>query len=97
MPPDVATATATKTNRLIDPSFRYTLLRLQMANDVAIRVLRDRNVAVPGWRNHRASPIARSLSQINLRSDLNAARSSALNSSGCSQAAKWPPLSTSLK
>jgi hypothetical protein len=31
------------------------------------------------------------------RSDLNAARSSALNSSGWSQAAKWPPLSTSWK
>ena len=31
------------------------------------------------------------------RSDLNAARSSALNSSGCSQAAKCPPLSTSWK
>ena len=32
-----------------------------------------------------------------LRSDLNAARSSAPKSSGCSQAAKWPPLSTSWK
>ena len=31
------------------------------------------------------------------RSDLNAARSSFENSSGCSHAAKWPPLSTSLK
>ena len=31
------------------------------------------------------------------RSDLNAARSSALKSSGCSHAAKCPPLSTSLK
>jgi hypothetical protein len=31
------------------------------------------------------------------RSELNAARSSAANSSGSSQAAKWPPLSTSLK
>ena len=31
------------------------------------------------------------------RSDLNAARISLLKSSGCSQAAKWPPLSTSLK
>src|SRR5215207_7025979 len=30
------------------------------------------------------------------RSDLNAARSSAANSSGCSHAAKWPPLSTLL-
>ena len=31
------------------------------------------------------------------RSDLNAARSSAAKSSGCSHAAKWPPLSTSWK
>src|SRR5262245_16456102 len=31
------------------------------------------------------------------RNERNAARSSALKSSGCSQAAKWPPLSTSLK
>jgi hypothetical protein len=30
------------------------------------------------------------------RSDLNAARISSLKSCGCSQAAKWPPLSTSL-
>ena len=32
-----------------------------------------------------------------LRSARNTARSSALNSAGCSQAAKWPPRSTSLK
>ena len=32
-----------------------------------------------------------------VRSDLNAARSSSTNSWGCSQAAKWPPRSTSLK
>jgi hypothetical protein len=32
-----------------------------------------------------------------VRSVRNAARSSALNSAGCSQAAKWPPRSTSLK
>src|SRR5262245_62213012 len=38
----------------------------------------------PGWTLH-------------YRSDLNAARSSDANSSGCSQAAKWPPLSTSRK
>ena len=31
------------------------------------------------------------------RSDLNAVRSSAANSFGSSQAAKWPPLSTTLK
>ena len=31
------------------------------------------------------------------RSELNAARTSAEKSSGSSQAAKWPPLSTSLK
>jgi hypothetical protein len=31
------------------------------------------------------------------RSDLNAARISVANSSGSSQAAKWPPFSTSLK
>ena len=31
------------------------------------------------------------------RSGLNAARISVENSSGCSQAAKWPPLSTSWK
>ena len=31
------------------------------------------------------------------RSELNAARISAAKSSGSSQAAKWPPLSTSLK
>ena len=31
------------------------------------------------------------------RSDLNAARTSAANSSGSSQAAKWPPWSTSWK
>ena len=31
------------------------------------------------------------------RSDLNAARTSSEKSSGSSQAAKWPPLSTSLK
>jgi hypothetical protein len=31
------------------------------------------------------------------RSDLKAARTSSENSSGSSQAAKWPPLSTSLK
>jgi hypothetical protein len=31
------------------------------------------------------------------RSDRNAARSSSENSSGSSQAAKWPPLSASLK
>src|SRR3954468_340204 len=35
--------------------------------------------------------------QIGLRSDLNAARSSELKSSGCSQAAKCPPLSTSFQ
>ena len=32
-----------------------------------------------------------------VRSDLNAARTSVAKSSGSSQAAKWPPLSTSLK
>jgi hypothetical protein len=32
-----------------------------------------------------------------LRSDLNAARSSVVKSSGSSQAAKWPPLAVSLK
>ena len=32
-----------------------------------------------------------------LRSDLNAARISVANSSGSSQAAKWPPLAASLK
>src|SRR5262249_49817696 len=31
------------------------------------------------------------------RNDLNPARTSSLKSCGCSQAAKWPPLSTSLK
>ena len=31
------------------------------------------------------------------RKDLNAARISAVNTSGSSQAAKWPPLSTWLK
>ena len=31
------------------------------------------------------------------RSDRNAARNSAAKSSGCSHAAKWPPLSTSWK
>ena len=31
------------------------------------------------------------------RSELNAARISVVNSSGSSQAAKWPPFSTSLK
>src|SRR5580704_1809051 len=35
--------------------------------------------------------------EIAQRSDLNAARTSVVKSSGCSQAAKWPPLSTSLK
>ena len=34
---------------------------------------------------------------LHYRKDLNAARSSPANSSGSSQAAKWPPLSTSLK
>jgi hypothetical protein len=37
------------------------------------------------------------LTSVHQRSDLNAARISLLNSSGSSQAAKWPPLSTSLK
>ena len=34
---------------------------------------------------------------LHYRKDLNAARTSAANSSGSSQAAKWPPRSTSLK
>ena len=41
--------------------------------------------AVLAWLDHH------------LRSDLKAARISSLKSFGCSQAAKWPPLSTSLK
>jgi hypothetical protein len=41
----------------------------------------------------RASPLPDAPDQ---RSDLNAARISSLKSCGCSQAAKWPPLSTSL-
>jgi len=35
--------------------------------------------------------------RVHVRSDLKAARSSSVKSPGCSQAAKWPPRSTSLK
>src|SRR3977135_3193499 len=43
------------------------------------------------WRAYRETDL-----QIDLRSDLNAARISAVKSSGCSQAAKWPPLGSLL-
>jgi hypothetical protein len=42
---------------------------------------------------HSCAPLTR----VDQRSDLNAARSSSEKSRGCSQAAKWPPFSTSLK
>ena len=45
---------------------------------------------------HLCTPCAPSLI-VNQRRDLNAARSSLAKSSGSSHAAKWPPLSTSLK
>src|SRR5262249_25972159 len=54
------------------------------------------SVILPGWTALLAQEPRADL-QIDLRSGLNAARSSALNSSGCSQAAKCPPLSTSWK
>jgi hypothetical protein len=44
-----------------------------------------------------ARSVVRAARSRDQRSDLNAARSSEENSSGSSQAAKWPPLSTSLK
>ena len=40
---------------------------------------------------------ARAARRTDQRSELNAARTSCVKSSGSSQAAKWPPLSTSLK
>jgi hypothetical protein len=43
------------------------------------------------WRRRVLWPMRRQ------RSELNAARTSAVKSSGSSQAGKWPPLSTSLK
>ena len=42
-------------------------------------------------------PSSRMAEDADQRSDLNAARTSSEKSSGSSQAAKWPPLSTSLK
>ena len=48
-------------------------------------------------RGERRALCVRAALTADQRSDLNAARSSEENSSGSSQAAKWPPFSTSLK
>jgi LPXTG-site transpeptidase (sortase) family protein len=65
--------------------------------DTATRHYRD-NIVRPGERAvSGAHSSCTPLTRTDQRSDLNAARSSAEKSSGSSQAAKWPPRSTSLK
>src|SRR5688572_28128203 len=60
------------------------------------------NAAVRGWRRAPKRLTSRDLRRLRAqwrryRSERNAARTSVEKSSGSSQAAKWPPLSTSLK
>ena len=60
----------------------------------------DRNLATRKRSGGRRAPFvraARAAQRRRQRSELNAARTSVEKSSGSSQAAKWPPLSTSLK
>jgi hypothetical protein len=53
--------------------------------------------AGPAVSRTQRRPMCRGLKTAAHRSDRNAARISSVKSCGCSQAAKWPPLSTSLK
>jgi hypothetical protein len=60
------------------------------------RVTRERKT-LPWTSYGRRAQFVRAAKRAGQRRDLKAARSSDENSSGSSQAAKWPPLSASLK
>jgi hypothetical protein len=77
-----------------------TLVLPQYRRDAETPVLVSQSSVTLRTSSRVSSPVAlvvRSSAETTYRSDRNAARISVANSSGSSQAAKWPPRSTSLK
>ncbi len=68
--------------------------KLSRPSDV-LEILEEEEISGLSW--HGISFRSEPKTMRRQRSELNAARTSAEKSSGSSQAAKWPPLSTSLK
>ncbi len=75
--------------------------RAQGCRKDALEALPSRALVARGWqrlqRHNGSRRLFRSLRRRAQRSGRKAARSSDANSSGCSHAAKWPPLSTSFQ
>jgi transposase len=77
-------------------SCRKLAADLGMSHETVQRILARAKLGRIVWTGTWRAMI-RIFSMPDYRRDRKAARTSAANNSGCSQAAKWPPLSTSLK